>query len=99
MAELVVLSPVAKAATAKAQNAAARLPDLSGKRIGLYWNNKIGGDILLEQTGELLRQKYSGIKLKNFSGSLGAGGMKKLAPEDTDLLAKECDAIVGATSD
>ncbi len=39
-------------------------------------------DILLEQTAELLRQKYTGIKFKNFRGSVGFGGMKNLTAEE-----------------
>ncbi|GAG61421.1 unnamed protein product, partial [marine sediment metagenome] len=48
MVEMGVLNPVADTKTEKFE-LASRLTDLSGKTIGLFWNAKSGGDILLEQ--------------------------------------------------
>ena len=36
---------------------APRLPLLNGKRIGVIWNGKLGGDIFLDRISELLKER------------------------------------------
>ena len=98
MEKLRVLSPVAKTKTDKVQ-AAPRPADLSGKTIGLYWNLKGGGDIVLKNTSELLTNKYPGIKFKDFFGSRTQAIVRTVTAEDADRISKECDAIVSSTAD
>ena len=97
MIELSVLNPVAEAKTEKVE-LAPRLTDLSGKTIGLLWNAKSGGDVLLEQNAELLKQRYSGMKFKNYLGVVGQI-MRSITAEQADTISKECDAVIGATAD
>lgn len=97
MTELVVLNPVADAKTEKME-LASRLTDLNGKTIGLFWNAKSGGDVLLEQNAELLKQRYSGIKFRNYLGAEGFV-MRHLTAEQAEVIARECDAVIGSTSD
>jgi len=97
MAELRVLNPVADAKPIKVE-LAPRLTDLNDKTIGLYWNAKSGGDILLEQNAELLKKRYSGIKFKNYLGAVGFV-VRHMPAEQADVIARECDAVIGTTSD
>lgn len=97
MANLEVLNPVADAKPEKVE-LAPRLTDLTGKTIGLYWNGKSGGDILLEQNAELLKQRYSGVKFRNYMGAVGSI-MRHATAEQADVIARECDAVFGSTAD
>ncbi len=93
MAELSVLSPVAETKVEKAQ-LANRLTGLSGKVVGLVWNGKTGGDILLQKTAELLRQRYSGLRFRDYMTNILALSQKQI-----ELIAKECNAVIRATAD
>lgn len=97
MANLEVLNPVADAKPEKVE-LAPRLTDLTGKTIGLYWNGKSGGDILLEQNAELLKQRYSGVKFRNYMGAVGSI-MRHATAEQADAIARECDVVFGSTAD
>ena len=96
--ELHVLNPVADIETGKKTSAAPRLVSLTGKTIGLYWNGKPGGTSLLEHTTDLLKQRYANIEFRNYVGMVGAA-MRQMTSEQADTIAKECDAIIGATAD
>ncbi|MSQ53118.1 MAG: hypothetical protein EXR28_14670 [Betaproteobacteria bacterium] len=92
MADLKVLNPVARTERPKIPSAP-RPEDLSGKTVGLYWNGKYGGDTLLAQSSDLLRQKYDGIQFRNYGPKdLGAGSQY-------DELAKTCHAVIQASGD
>ena len=97
MIELKVLNPVADKKVEKSK-LSSRLTDLIGKTIGLYWNGKPGGKVLLEQSAKLLSQRYSGISFKSY---IGAGGslMRQTTVEQADAIARECNAVIGATAD
>lgn len=97
MAQLQILNPVAQTVH-QTIPVASRLPDLQGKRVGLYWNMKAGGDVALARVAELLSTRYPGLQVKDFVGSVGHI-MRHLTAEDADRIAKECDAVVGTTAD
>jgi hypothetical protein len=59
---------------------------------------KSGGDIALDRTEELLKEHFPGVTVKRFMGSVG-WLMRHCTPEDTDRIARECDAVVGTTND
>lgn len=46
---------------------APRVDSLDGKRIGLIYNMKPGGDVLLARTAELLKERFKDIKVDWFS--------------------------------
>ena len=95
MAELNVLTPVAEKRSEKME-AAARLNDLGGKRIGLFWNHKPGGDVILAHTAERLKERYSGITFKNYLGERS----NSVTPEQLEAVVKDrCDAVVASTAD
>ncbi len=97
MARLEVLNPVAQTVE-QSVPPAPRLSDLAGKRIGLYWNMKSGGDLALDRTEELLKERFPGVMVSRYIGSVGFL-MRHLTPEDADRIARECDAVVGTTND
>ena len=99
MVEIDVLNPVA---VTKAESddveLAPRLAELKGKTIGLFFNQKAGGDVLLEETAQLLQQRYDGITFKNYLGAVGHI-MRHATPEQADEITKECDAVIASTAD
>ena len=72
---------------------APRLSDLKGKKIGLYWNGKPSGDLLLGSIGELLRGKFEGIQLLRFDPGF------PLTSEKKKRIAEESDAVIASTGD
>jgi hypothetical protein len=97
MARLEVLNPVAQMVEHSVPPAH-RLSELAGKRIGLYWNMKGGGDVALDRTEELLKERFPGVTLRRYIGSVGFA-MRHCTAEDADRIAQECDAVVGTTAD
>ena len=97
MAKLEVLNPVAEAEE-KLIPPASRVKDLSGKRVGLYWNMKSGGDFALDRIEALLKERLPGISTHRYIGSVGFM-MRHLTPEDAERISQECDVVVGTTND
>ena len=92
---LIVLDP-RQAPNARAVTPAKRLASLSKKRLGLLWNNRLGGEELLKQIAELLHQKYHLAEIyftkKTFIGNP--------APAETiDDLVSRVDAVVVGVGD
>ena len=69
MAGLEILNPVAQVST-RNSGLAPRLDTLENKRIGLYWNAQINGDVLLRHAAQLLENRYRGLKLTLIPGSM-----------------------------
>ena len=78
--------------------AAPRVDGLQGKTVGLYWNMKSGGDVALERTATLLAERFSDTEFKNVVGSVGAM-LRHATAEDADQVARECDVVIGTSSD
>lgn len=90
---LEVLDPVAPIAKTTVL-AAPRLSDLSGRKIGLYWNTKAGGDVGLDQAARLLGARFENLKFEKFTYNNPApkGAVDK-------VVQRRPDAIIGATGD
>ena len=56
-AELKVLNPESETRVEKVTGAP-RVASLDGKRVGLIFNEKPQGDVLLERTAELLKERF-----------------------------------------
>ena len=95
MAKLNVMAPVAQlAAELGVFEAAVERPrSIEGRRVGLYWNRKPGGNWALEHVGRLLADRYPGTEAHLFDA-------RRPIPEDVvaDIRAR-CDVVVGATAD
>ena len=78
--------------------AAKRLDTLEGKTIGLYWNQKPGGDIALAHMARELSHRFSGLTFKNYVGSVGSPSRQATAG-DISKMSREVDAIIGTNAD
>ena len=97
MSQLKVFNPVAESVQVTVVPAK-RLRDLDGKRIGLYWNMKAGGDIALAHTQLLLKRRYPNATFQEYRGSVG-WVMRHATPDDVRRIKAECDGVIGTTAD
>jgi hypothetical protein len=95
--KLVVANPVA-VSTRPSFRPAPRVSDLSGKRVGLYWNFKPGGNVALDHVERLLTQRYGGLSFYRAYGSVGAS-VKRVTAADADQIRANCDVVFGTTGD
>jgi hypothetical protein len=75
---------------------AARLKDLSNKKIGLYWNHKARGNVALDRVKELLNEKFRGMSFEWFDTAVSAE-----APQEwfENVKKRGVAGVVGATGD
>jgi hypothetical protein len=97
MSQLEIVNPVARTVEHSVKPAA-RLRDLDGATIGLYWNMKAGGDAALDRAEQLLLARFPGAKFRRYTGSVG-WLMRHCTAEDADRIASEVHAVVGTTND
>jgi len=80
----------------KGTKLAPRLKTLEGKRIGLVWNGKPNGDVLLKEVGKLIKERFPTAEVVphrvSFSG-------RKLPAGELEAVAKDVDAGVFASGD
>ncbi|MFC1861633.1 hypothetical protein ACFLYL_05130 [Chloroflexota bacterium] len=65
--QLKVLNPAGKVKKIGEKTLAHRPATLDGKRVGLVYNKKIGGDVLLARTAELLQERFKDVEVNWFS--------------------------------
>ena len=70
-----------------------RVPNLTGKTIGLFGNGKPGINQFLDVVEGQLKQKYPGVTVKRYSGAFDVGD--KLAHQ----IAQEVSAVVYGVGD
>ncbi len=70
-----------------------RIPDLKGKTIGLYWNEKPGGIHFWNGIEKLLKEKLPDITVLRYSGAFDLGD------ELAGKMAKETDAFLYGVGD
>ena len=75
---------------------APRLESLTNKRLGILWNNRLGGDKLLRHVGEILKEKH-GVAEVYFTKKTFIGNAAP--PEVIDDLLKRVDAVVVGVGD
>lgn len=73
--------------------AAPRLESLADKRLGILWNNRLGGDRLLKHVGDVLKEKY-GLRDVYFTKKTFVGNAAPAEIID-DLVAKVDAVVVG----
>ena len=94
---LEVANPVAESVIPKLKHAT-RPADLSGARVGLYWNFKPGGNVGLDQIAVRLRERFPAATFAHFEGAVGAS-VRHVTPAQADEIAQLCDVVVGTTGD
>jgi len=91
-----VFNPIGMVET-QLTEAAPRLPDLNGKRIGLFWNTKMRGDLALRKVEELLKQRFSDLEFTWFESKTYAEGLR---PEEVETIkGLRNQAMVGTSGD
>jgi len=97
MSVLSIRNPIAE--TIEQTIEPARRPgDLDGKRIGLYWNMKGGGDVALAHAQTLLRERYPQARFAQYQGSVGFI-MRHCTSAEAERITREVDVVIGTTSD
>jgi hypothetical protein len=76
---------------------APRLSALSGKRIAVIWNGKLGGDIFLDRISELLKERCSVTIVERVNDR---GDTNRVIEQAVvNRLIATCDAVVIGTGD
>lgn len=70
-----------------------RIADLAGKKIGIYWNGKMGGNNFWDAIEQLLKEKYPTATTVRYSGPFIPGD--SLATK----MVKECDTFIYGVGD
>ena len=70
-----------------------RVQELSGKRIGIYWLGKAGGDNFWDGVDELLKERYPKATILRYRGSFDLGD------EMAAKIAKEVDTVLYGVGD
>ncbi|MCJ7786094.1 MAG: hypothetical protein MUP41_19350 [Desulfobacterales bacterium] len=70
-----------------------RVTDLAGKRIGIYWNGKSGGNNFWDVAEEVLKEKFPTATILRYKGPFDLG--EKVA----GTLAKEVDIFIYGVGD
>ncbi len=92
---MIVLDPRLKPGS-RVVTAAPRLASLANKRLGILWNNRLGGDRLLKHVGKLLQEQHGLTEVyftrKTFIGNAAPA-------EIIDDLVSKVDAVVVGVGD
>ena len=90
---LEVMNPRGALAPQAVLQPSARVRDLSGKKIGIYWTSKAGADNLLDVVAELLKERFHSAQIIRYDGPLDAGDQRAAD------LCREVDTIVYGVGD
>ena len=88
-----VLNPRGEISLPPLSAPSARIPQLKGKKIGLYWNEKAGGNHFWDNIEHLLKEKLPGTTVLRYSGAFDPGH------ELAAMMAKETDAFLYGVGD
>lgn len=95
VAKFEILDPTAGLTTGKGV-LSPRLDSLDGKILGVIWNRRPGGDLILNRTLDILKKKHD-IKDVVFRAKPYIGNP---APKEIiDELAARCDAVIAGLGD
>ena len=70
---MTVLNPRGEIVPPKVLAPRPRLADLAGKRIGIYWNGKAGGNYFWNVIEGLVKQKYPTATINRYDGAYDIG--------------------------
>jgi len=91
--KLTVLNPRGEIAPPPIFAPQPRIPDLSGKKIGIYWNGKAGGNYFWNVIDQLLKEKLPAAAVVRYDGAYDLGD--RLAAK----MAKEVDVFLYGVGD
>lgn len=79
---------------------AGRARDLGGKTVGLLWNGKPGGDLLLDEVGQSLCERFLGLDIVKFWETRPATRTAYgTSADDLRFVAENADLVIGANAD
>jgi hypothetical protein len=90
---LQVLNPRGEITLPPVSAPSARIADLAGKKIGLYWNEKPGGNHFWNGIEQLLKEKLPETEVLRYSGAFDLGD------ELASKMAKEVDVFLYGVGD
>ena len=91
--ELELINPRGEIEPVKTHPLAARVTDLAGKRVGLYWNGKPGIDNFFAVLEELLKKRFPSITTTLLRGAM------EITDKDAAAWAPQIDTFVYAVGD
>ncbi len=91
--ELRVLNPRGVITLPPVSAPSARIADLAGKKVGLYWNGKAGGNHFWNGIEQVLKEKLPNTTVLRYEGAFDLGDV--LAAK----MAKETDAFLYGVGD
>ena len=94
--ELEILDPVAPSELNKI-NLTQRNNILNGQRIGLFWNRKPNGDVLLDKFADNLKKYYENINIVWLQGKNDPG--RKASSSSIDEVLDKCEIVFLAAGD
>lgn len=94
-----VLSPWAEVDPVPLKGISPRLPDLRGKRIGLFHNDKVAGKPILDAVEAELRARFDGLTFARFGRSVSAEVAQTPERSRYEQWVEEVDAVVLAVGD
>ncbi len=93
--KITVLDPTA-GSTRKKLEMAVRPDKLEGKVVGLIWNSKPGGDVLLKRFAEQLGKRYNLAKFVKHDKPDAATG---ISDDALNEISTQCDFVIAAQGD
>jgi hypothetical protein len=93
------LNPWAEADPVALKGISGRIPDLTGKKIGLFRNSKRGAPLVLQVVEDRLKQKFPAVEFSHFTFLPNAGILETQDKERFEDWLKGVDAVVLAYGD
>jgi hypothetical protein len=90
---LTVLNPRGEIASPPAAPPSARIADLTGKKIAIYWNGKAGGDNFWNNIEALVKERLPNTVVLRYDGPFDIGDAQAAK------IAKEADAFFYGVGD
>ncbi len=90
---LEVLNPRGEIKALPSLAPSARVADLAGKKIGIYWIGKQGGNNFWDEVEVLLKAKFPRTQVVRYNGAFDLGA------DMAGKIAKECDAFIYGVGD
>jgi hypothetical protein len=99
MSNWTVLNPVADANIGTVAGTAA-VSEFAGKRVGLWWNGKPGGDVFLNEVAAQLAARFPGMQTVRIWEHRPKSTTFYGAPkDDIAFMAQNADVVIGALGD
>ena len=91
--KLIVLNPRGEITPPPVAPPSARIADLTGKKLAIYWNGKAGGDNFWNNIETLVKEKLPNTVVLRYNGPFDLGDTKAAQ------IAKEADAFFYGVGD